>query len=292
LDYNSNQFDEFATCLNYLKISFCSFISRPLVGIDKCNELYKETNDLSNYRLIYGHGCIVSTDDAQQILVMDYKYPVEKQNALIDALRLGKIQQVKAEFAEMTLFFTNFSCSNLLLSYICLESSIFNTINLFEENSMVTFNLDYLTFHKELNDLETVGEMNAKFMELFEHITLKVEESKSDKNNLIVARVIDIIHKHFADPNLFADQIVDQLKMSADYLNKVFREQRTCSISEFITQTRLNEARELLINSNINVNEIAERIGFVNAKYLFKVFKKNFGVTPRDFRLKNSMKSE
>ena len=62
---------------------------------------------------------------------------------------------------------------------------------------------------------------------------------------------------------------------------------------EYLTSMRLEKATELLINTNMRSNEISYEIGYQDAHYFSYIFKKKFGMTPKEYRTrKNNNKNE
>ncbi|MDG0810747.1 helix-turn-helix transcriptional regulator [Cohnella rhizosphaerae] len=60
-------------------------------------------------------------------------------------------------------------------------------------------------------------------------------------------------------------------------------------MADYINEVRLQNAVLLLETNNWQVNEISEKVGFSSQSYFFKLFKKRFGTTPKDYRIKKSM---
>ena len=72
--------------------------------------------------------------------------------------------------------------------------------------------------------------------------------------------------------------------MSPAYLGRLFKKLTLKSIPEYINEIRLNKAKLLLQTTDLSINEISERTGFTNSTYVYKGFKKYYGVTPNYFR--------
>jgi Response regulator containing CheY-like receiver domain and AraC-type DNA-binding domain len=274
----------------HLCISLSATLSHFTPDMKELNLLYKETLELSNYRLIYGHNCIISQENMKSIIPKKYMFPVEKLDYLLKELKLGNMLEVTKKFKEITSDISKFTYPNIILSYTVLSSSIFNTLNIIESNGIIDFEKDYYIFNKEMSNAETMNEINVHFIELFNHVDQKMNTVKNKKTDRIVQNIKDIINKNYTDINLSLVTIADTLRMSSDYIGKVFREYTSCSVSDFISNIRLEKSRELIINSDSSINEIAQKVGFCNTKYFFTIFKKRFGVTPGDFRLKNNIK--
>ena len=98
--------------------------------------------------------------------------------------------------------------------------------------------------------------------------------------------VIDYINEHISQDIGITD-LSRVTGYSTGYLSRVFRHEEGVSIHEYMTTMRMNLARELLINTNMRVYEIAAHCGYDNAAYFIKVFKGNTGCTPQEFKQNN-----
>lgn len=277
------------TYKDYYQISLSSTISSCTHDFSLLSTLYNDTLNISNFRLTYGHGSIIYTDSIKSMTFIEFKYPYDKQQILNEALKLGMLLQAEEILEEITTIICSFFYANIILSYTMLASSIFNTINIIECNRNISFGLDYYSFNKTISNLETIDEINLEFKVLLKTFAFTINSAKNNETASMIESISHMIRNNYMDINLSLEQIADHYKMSPNYLSKIFKEKTMYSIADYIINIRLENAKELLINSNKNINEISELIGFVNTKYLFKVFKKKFGVTPREFRLKNTI---
>jgi len=75
--------------------------------------------------------------------------------------------------------------------------------------------------------------------------------------------------------------------LSECHLYKLFKELYHCSPHQYLQKVRLNRAKSLLNDSNYPINEIVGMIGFENSSSFIRLFKKNFAVTPQNYRAKN-----
>ena len=82
------------------------------------------------------------------------------------------------------------------------------------------------------------------------------------------------------------DKMVELSGYSREHLSRLMRKHYNTSITEFINNLRINYACNMLINSNIDILSICYDAGFLNLSWFYKVFKKNIGITPSEFREK------
>ncbi|MHA9737923.1 response regulator transcription factor [Robinsoniella peoriensis] len=72
--------------------------------------------------------------------------------------------------------------------------------------------------------------------------------------------------------------------ITPDYLFRIFKREERVTLWEFILEERMFLAEQLLKESSLTVSRIAYECGYDNFSYFAKVFKKKYGVTPRDYR--------
>ena len=76
--------------------------------------------------------------------------------------------------------------------------------------------------------------------------------------------------------------------MTPQYLSRLFRRFLGCSAYEYLTTYRINKAKELLlVESSLEIQEIAIRTGFSDTSHFIAMFKKASGLTPGEFRRTN-----
>lgn len=78
--------------------------------------------------------------------------------------------------------------------------------------------------------------------------------------------------------------VADYVHMSPTYYSKKFKQITGVGFKEYLTKTRLYEATELLTHTSLNVTEIAIRCGFNDGNYFGDAFRKEFGLSPLQYR--------
>lgn len=97
---------------------------------------------------------------------------------------------------------------------------------------------------------------------------------------------ISLIETRYSDCNLCVSYIADSLGISAAYISRYFKQQTGVGLLEYIHRFRIIAAKEILTaEPGAQVNDVARRVGFVNAATLIRVFKKIEGVTPGQYRI-------
>ncbi len=79
-------------------------------------------------------------------------------------------------------------------------------------------------------------------------------------------------------------ELEELLSYNGDYLSRLYRQQKGCSISEACRERMLRDARYLLRHSDKSVDEIMQELGVTSRGYFFAQFQKAFGMTPKEYR--------
>src|SRR5690625_560656 len=78
--------------------------------------------------------------------------------------------------------------------------------------------------------------------------------------------------------------IAEIVHLNASYLSSLFKEELNMTFSEYLTRRRIQEAKRLLMQTDLTINEIAEKVGYQTAKYFIKIFKQYENTTPNSYR--------
>lgn len=95
--------------------------------------------------------------------------------------------------------------------------------------------------------------------------------------------IIDYIHSNY-EKNLTVAGIAEQFNYSPTYLTKAMKAYTGYPLIVYINRTRIEAAKNLLLNSDASIPNIAQMCGFENEKYFFRVFKKTEGISPSKYR--------
>lgn len=95
--------------------------------------------------------------------------------------------------------------------------------------------------------------------------------------------VKQILHSNFAEPPSL-NSLADAVGVHPVHLVRVFRKFQNCTVSEYIRQLRIEQARQKILSSNESLVEIALSTGFADQTHFSRSFKQITGMTPSEFR--------
>jgi len=126
--------------------------------------------------------------------------------------------------------------------------------------------------------------------ETLEHIEAALRRnnrSTTEETREIVRRAIVYIHRHYGEP-LTRKEIAKGANLSARHLDRCFREQMGITPMAYLNRFRLRQSRRLLVSSPLNISEIAATVGFSDSGYFSRVFRRDMGMSPSEYRRTHS----
>lgn len=105
-----------------------------------------------------------------------------------------------------------------------------------------------------------------------------------------IDRAIDYLHRNYQE-NIKLSTLAEYVHLNESYLSSMIKKTTGLSFTEILNQVRIDEAKKLLVNTNLSVERIADTTGFSSWSYFSRVFKKCCGVTPAEYRRKGTKNS-
>lgn len=119
------------------------------------------------------------------------------------------------------------------------------------------------------------------------HRTVVKEEKSEHKDNLDVdflRHVTDIIYREMKNPDFSSTLLAQELAISVSQLNKKLNAATGYPASTYILQVKLTYAKKILASQNKTIGEVAAECGVYDVNYFSRVFKKQTGVTPTQYK--------
>lgn len=135
---------------------------------------------------------------------------------------------------------------------------------------------------KEIDLPEDWTQMVLQLLEQFAQRLDKQRNLRSQGN--LVQEVKAYIEKHYTKAELSLDYLQDKFGISGKYLSRLFKEEYGLKFVDFLIDLRIQEAKRLLTESALSVQEITERVGYSSPISFARTFKKITGVPPMDYR--------
>lgn len=273
-------------CCDYLKIGLSLVYSPVSDNPDRLNHLYSQAKEASKHRLFYGHGCLINAEKINELQNNLYSYPADNEKKLVDALTSGRTDEARSHFSDIVRELDQYPYYVLELTLSRVTLTIKRIIDNIKKLSSTSVE-DILKI-PSLENYETMKELEEAFHQLFDDIQELQADKRSSKQSDLIRQINQKINQSYMDPSLSLNQIADELNLSPIYVSRLYKQQTMTAIVDVIMDVRMQEVCRLLKESDLSVSDIAEMTGFTSSSYLHRMFKRNFSITPMEYRRSNT----
>ena len=131
------------------------------------------------------------------------------------------------------------------------------------------------------NEWETTIRVSLKNL----HAALAANSAR--QGHPAVLYVKELLTRRFKEV-ITVEEIAGLAGQSPSHLSRLFRQQTGLSIIDYLTRIRMRAAEELLVHRKISIGTIAAEVGYRDANYFSRVFRRETGMTPREYRMAHS----
>ncbi|MFC4778707.1 AraC family transcriptional regulator [Paenibacillus sp. GCM10023252] len=271
--------------------SFTATISEEIRDYREISKHYGLAMEHALYRLKSGHGSVitpvlVSNNMNNHHLQVDAQW----EGRLGDELRRGRLEEQQEVLSHIMSELRELPYEGMMHNVLNISGWLATAISDMNRNRLVPVLVDFPSLNRELMECETLSEIQERFNEFLVRIADQASQAGVTRGNLIVDSMKQYIQSHYFDMNLSLQQLSLAMKMSPPSISKLFKQHENKSVPEYINEIRLQKALTFLEETDYTINEITERIGYANETYFFKLFKKRYGTTPKEYRLKVTLK--
>lgn len=141
-----------------------------------------------------------------------------------------------------------------------------------------------LAVRDPLYELAVLRGISEFFLELLHLQKDAASQAIKRDDPQLIGDVLAYLIGHYQE-NILIEDLVLRFPVSRSQLFTLFKETTGTTIGQFLTEYRLNAAKRLLMESDLTVTDIASATGFGDISHFFHVFKKETGLTPKQYRV-------
>lgn len=255
------------------------------MSVNKIEDLYQSYSnamELLKYRLVYGYG-LFYYNELHKTTSIDAIVSVEKEKEhLMQMINLCNKEEAEAAVKEIIANISScqYDYIMLIINQIILE--IVKTAQKFTGENKEEFNFNNL--YSNLNRIDTLEDIQSFLILYCKAVIGKIEEKRKNSRKEMIEEAIEFMKLHYYEYEISAERLAEKAGITSGYFGKLFNEHTGKSVNEYIVQLRLDSAKEMLLHTDMIINDIAAEVGFNNATYFMTVFKKNTGMTPNQYR--------
>jgi AraC-like DNA-binding protein/quercetin dioxygenase-like cupin family protein len=160
-----------------------------------------------------------------------------------------------------------------------------------EDGSILKIILENLLF-EYFSSNKSRAAINGYFLILFTELSrelsaVSTDEALMDEQQKVKQQILAYMNENYRAINL--NQISDHFNFHPSYLSSLIKKEFGKNLKDILTEIRMAEACKLLKFSDMTIENIVTEIGYSDNSYFYKIFKKNYGLTPMDFKKKSNL---
>ncbi|GKU83593.1 AraC family transcriptional regulator [Niallia sp. NCCP-28] len=160
--------------------------------------------------------------------------------------------------------FNNNGCVYSIINNFVIDDCMTSILNM-AENDRIDEDAVSIMIHKILYELKNLS-------------------NQADEVQLSMIRsVVKYLESHYQDPITLND-LADRARLSPYHFSRIFKKHMNCSPYQYLINYRINNAKKLLHNTSLSVQEVAYANGFNSVPHFIQIFKKHTNLSPKKFR--------
>ncbi|WP_211746185.1 AraC family transcriptional regulator [Paenibacillus sp. Marseille-Q4541] len=270
----------------FLKFSVSIGISMSYNDVLNSREACEMSLEALYQRLNLGKESIIFYDDISRGVTgpMLLHYPTELESRLFDAIRLGDEEGVSNSLYPLLADMMKHSKNpmNLEVTLIRFVNNLIQLQQLIGTEVLLT--QENANLYHRLLDIRNPEEIERILVYDVIYPMVKSMKEKTNQQFRSIAHKIATIVRTEYDQDLSLELISERLHYSPNYLSSIFRKEYGTTFSEYVMNYRLEVARNWLVDTDMTIKDIAERLRYQNSQNFIRSFRKKEHITPGAYR--------
>ncbi|AIQ37182.1 hypothetical protein R50345_22595 [Paenibacillus sp. FSL R5-0345] len=272
----------------YLSISTTVASGKCMEGLAELHEGYMTVYEMTQERFRLGHGALVSEEQADSSPNELYHLPLELERQMVHAIQkadgdtlLPTMDAALSALRERPYF----ECKMSLITFFM---HVRRSLQEAAPHFILSSSWGLTSVENQIMKLETLQAFGEWMEDLSSQTLAEIAAARNvSKKAGLVQEVDQLIAAHLTNPNLATKLLADELGLSINYLRNLYKLETTRSITETISERRLDIICEELLTSDKPIEPLSQKYGFTTLNTFYAAFKKRYGVTPAMYRKMN-----
>lgn len=210
-----------------------------------------------------------------------------KENELIDAVSKGLSHKAEMIFTNITpensLEVRNTDTLRNTKNYLIILNTLLRKGA--EQGKVHPVHIDAVSSELaiKIESKQTVAECGELLKYMVKKYCRLVNKHSQRNYSLLIQKVITQIESDISS-DLGLNTLAKLFNINPSYLSTLFKKETGSTLTDYVNKMRIDRAKELLVSTNIQIQNIAQRCGMLDVNYFTKTFKKYTGLTPKKYR--------
>ncbi len=237
--------------------------------------------------LIATTGQVAHVDDLPIGCDYEKDYPVELEKNLFESVQRGDYNEAALHAGSFADWMNEFDGTNIMAIRLKVLEFALRAEKLAYENGGMTYRFGSRdSYLPEIMSMNTMEELKEWFLNKVKISCQNISSKRDERSTDTIENAKKYISENFSS-DISLDDVSRIVNISPYYFSKLFKEATGENFIEYLTNIRIEKAKDLLLNSDMSMKEICAMCGYQDPNYFSRTFKKNVGFTPTEFKEKN-----
>lgn len=269
----------------YLNTTVSISISRSFSLLGEAAAAYREGLEALKYSVITDRQTVLFVDELHPPEQARYTYPAASALQLLDAVKMGDRDKAGEGLALFLheVFLQRLHHQDFQLMLMRLLSELIAIVQEIGISAPAFFKEERNILH-QLYEYKAQEELEQWLMSTVITPIIELKNSHSETQySKIAQQALDLIHGQY-DTDITLDSCADTLGYHPSYIKQVFRKATGSSFSDYLLQYRMMIAKKWLLETDMKIAEISEKLRYTNSQNFIRSFRKSEGMTPGQYR--------
>lgn len=294
MSYKDKNYDEIINRLEYLEEFIKEYINVDVFiavssqhiklsdfgkGYNECRACYQKKIFDSRKVISYTY---INSSEMDEMGNGVYYFPISSKKRIEECIRNGNSDLAIAEIDRiLEKNFMHHTKNAVMLK--CFTAELVGLVaNLIGEIDFEELN--ELVLENELFKIMEKSDISLIYKDIVSFLKTVCDFIKRNKTNvkkeIICEKVKKYLEDNYSNALLSLVSVADEFNISSSYLSTMYKERYGIGLTEYLREYRLNAAEKMLKENKYTIDEIAERVGYANARSFTRVFTQLYGVSP------------
>ncbi|HZH62527.1 MAG TPA: helix-turn-helix transcriptional regulator [Metabacillus sp.] len=263
-----------------MDVSIC--IGRMTETIKAIPTIFEETKISLSFRDLQERNQIIELENLDILdKSVHFDYPFDLEKEIVHAIRL---RMEKEAIKYLHQFVDTLSIVNEAVMKQGMYQLLGRIIEVGMQSGIMSNKVfDGANLYEQLGQIREPEQVKVWFKnEVILPLLDQLSRKQDERMKQLIEKVTSLMQQKYME-DISLDYCADHVKLSPSILSKVFKDIVGLNFIDYLTNIRLTKAKELLVHTDMKINEIAETIGYKNS-YFNRLFKKHEGYTPGQYR--------
>ena len=259
-------------------------VSTPFSDVAETHSTFEWLMTLRQYSDFVGEDkSVLGPSDFGQFIEVPHNAPVAMEKTYYTALLTEDFAKAERALYELEAYALNNNGYSISILKNIITLCLSTAEGIATSNTFSTESVSSIDWREKIQNCENLKELEQLIHNFFQFLIGRAEPRQHESSST-AKKIISFLDENYTCPDLSTTMLSESLSLSASYISRIFKKETGQNIPDYIHNKRVHYAKELLVNTDLSVNDISLKVGYSTAWTMNRIFKRLVHMTPGAWR--------